>query len=96
MSSQKQRRAQWEAEKRAGYQAVDARSRGWCEAKGCDRKATNHHHMAGRVGPGVNDPSVLLHLCGWCDDRITREPEWAKANGYSLDRVPRGTSKDMS
>jgi hypothetical protein len=86
-SPQQARRAQWEAEKRAGYEIVDARSGGICEVDGCTRKATSHHHRAGRRGPGVNHPSMLLHLCAWCDHRITTDPLWAKEHGYSLDRV---------
>lgn len=82
-----------EAEKRAGYRAVDERSRGWCEAPGCDRRAASHHHMAGRVGPGVNDPDLIVHLCLECDLRVTTEPAWAKAEGLSVDRVPRRLSK---
>lgn len=95
-STQAKRRRQWEREKAEGYAAVDKRSGGVCEVSGCRRAAENHHHMAGRVGPGVNDPELLKHLCPPCDLRVTTEPEWAKANGLSLDRVPRGTSKDVA
>lgn len=94
-SRQKQRRARWEAEKRAGYRVVDIRSGGQCEVDGCRNRATSHHHKAGRVGPDVNHPSLLLHVCVECDLRITTEPEWAKANGYSVDRVPRPSSKTV-
>lgn len=95
MSSQRARRRAWEREKRAAYEVVDVRSGGLCEV--CrERRASSHHHRAGRVGPGVNHPSLLLHVCRECDHRITTEPLWAKEHGYSLDRVPRGTSKDVS
>lgn len=91
-SPQRRRRDEWEADKRAGYRAIEGRSGGVCEVRGCDRRAAHHHHKAGRVGPGVNDPDMLMHVCPRCDLRITTEPLWAKGEGYSLDRVPR-TSK---
>ena len=94
-SPQKRRRAQWEREKNEGYAVIDVRSGGVCEVDGCTRPATSHHHKAGRVGPGVNHPSMLLHVCARCDLRITTEPEWAKENGYSLDRVSRPSGKPV-
>lgn len=94
-SPQQQRRAMFEAAFRKGKVAVRKRSGGWCEVDGCDRRATSTHHKAGRRGPVdvVNDPALLMDLCGPHDHRVTTEPAWAKEQGYSLDRVSLPTPK---
>lgn len=88
-SRQRDNRLLFERAFQAGKRIVRERSKGWCEVDGCDRPATQTHHKAGRRGPIdlVNDPRMLLDVCAPCDHRITTEPEWAKAEGYSLDRV---------
>ena len=80
-----------------GKEAVKRRSRGWCEVRGCDRRAAHTHHKGGRRGPVdvVNDPAMLLHVCAECDLRITTEPAWAKREGYSVDRVPLPSEKSV-
>lgn len=92
-SPQRQRRLDFEREFRKAKAIVRVRSRGWCEVQGCDRKADHTHHKAGRVPntaqgrPNPNDPDLLLDVCVQCDHRITTEPEWAEANGYSMRRT---------
>jgi hypothetical protein len=43
----------------------------------------------------VNHPDMLLDVCAQCDHRITTEPAWAKAEGYSLDRVSLPSEKTV-
>ena len=87
-SPQRQRRLDFERQYAKARELVRKRSGGVCEV--CrENRATSTHHKAGRVGDGVNAPELLLHVCVWCDHRITTEPEWAKAEGYSVDRTNR-------
>lgn len=74
---------------------VAQRSRGWCEVRGCDNRGRHHHHRGGRVGEGVNDPDMVILLCPQCDHRVTTDPAWAKAEGYSVDRVSLPLSKSV-
>lgn len=74
---------------------VRKRSGGWCEVDGCDKRGRHHHHRGGRVGEGVNDPHMVILVCPEHDHRITTDPGWAKAEGYSVDRVSLPLSKSV-
>jgi hypothetical protein len=87
-SPQRERRRKWEADYRKAREVAKKRSNGVCEV--CRKcAATSTHHKAGRVGADVNDPEMLLRVCVWCDHKITTEPAWAKAQGFSVDRTNR-------
>lgn len=61
-----------------------------CEArlKGCTHKATDPHHMAGKPSKEqyLNEED-LLPVCRSCHDYIELHPEFAKANGFSKNRL---------
>lgn len=51
------------------------------------RDATEIHHMKGRVGSLLTDTKYFLPVCRDAHQRIELNPEWAKENGYSLNRT---------
>jgi hypothetical protein len=40
------------------------------------------HHIAGCIGPRLNDVSQWLAVCQGCHDRIGREGKWAREMGF--------------
>lgn len=74
---------------------VRKRSGGICEVRDCTSVGRHHHHRAGRVGEGVNDPDMVILVCPEHDHRITTDPAWAKAEGYSVDRLSLPLSKSV-
>lgn len=52
----------------------------------CKGEATDIHHMKGKIGLLLNDTRFFLSVCRQCHDKIESNPNWAKENGYSLDR----------
>lgn len=52
----------------------------------CGGEATQVHHIIGR-GIRTLDTSEWLPVCYPCHERIEHEPNWAKENGYSKDRL---------
>lgn len=60
-----------------------------CEAKlnGCTGKATDLHHAKGKVGELLTDKRYFKALCRSCHSYIEVHPEFAKENGYSLNRL---------
>lgn len=64
---------------------VEARSHGWCEVDGCNRRAVHLHHIGQRsltFGPERNSPGNLLHVCGGCHRHIHDDEGWARTMGY--------------
>jgi hypothetical protein len=74
----------------------------WIEDKNCavyhDRKAAQIHHMMGRVGyaddwarerdlPLLLDERYWLPVCFDGHRQIEHNPDWAKLNGYSIERT---------
>jgi len=71
--------------------AVAKRSGGFCEARtpACAVYATHFHHKAGRVGPGVNLPGMILHACDACHRQIHASPEESYRQGWMVKRLGR-------
>ena len=57
----------------------------------CHERATDVHHMQGRVGGLLLDESKWLPLCRDCHREVTVRPRWAIEQGYSLPRVGRAS-----
>lgn len=67
---------------------VQARSRGYCEARTdeCKGWATQYHHRAGREFDGCHDARYLLHVCGTgtfdgCHGVAHNRGDWSKRHG---------------
>jgi len=60
-----------------------------CQAKieGCKGKATEVHHMKGRVGDNYLNMKYFLSVCHHCHDIIERNPAFARQQGFSLSRL---------
>ena len=60
-----------------------------CEAKlrGCTITATDIHHAMGRVGDLLIDVSNFVALCRNCHTFIELNPDFAKKNGFSKNRL---------
>jgi hypothetical protein len=52
-----------------------------------ENKADQIHHRKGRIGSLLWDKSYFLASCDTCHRRVELNPEWAKDNGYSLNRL---------
>ena len=57
----------------------------YCEV--CGREANQIHHKAGRIGNLLADTRNFLAVCFSCHERIETNPDWAKENGYSKNRL---------
>lgn len=55
--------------------------------KVCNREATEVHHKLGRVGKNMLDTTEWLAVCSSCHHEIEMNPQWAKENGYSKNRL---------
>ena len=51
-----------------------------------ERAASEIHHMKGRTGELLTDPTYFLGVCRSCHNKITLNPEWAHDLGYSATR----------
>ena len=49
--------------------------------------ATQIHHKAGRTNDLLNDADYFLAVCSDCHVKIENHPDWAKKNGYSVQRT---------
>lgn len=60
-----------------------------CEARvpGCTIRATEIHHMKGRIGSLLTDKRYFLAVCRNCHNYIEMNPLWAKEKGFSLSRL---------
>lgn len=58
-----------------------------CQVDGCKNIPTDVHHMRGKIGDLLTDVNFFLAVCRGCHTRIETNPEWAKENGYSLNRL---------
>jgi hypothetical protein len=47
-------------------------------------KATDIHHLRGRVGTRLNDTQYFMAVCRSCHDEIHHNPRWAYENGLLL------------
>jgi len=50
-------------------------------------KATTVHHKKGRIGKLYLDTRFWIGLSMEGHEMVEKNPEWAKENGYSLDRL---------
>lgn len=57
-----------------------------CMVSGCDGKSTVHHAM-GRIGDLLWDIKYFRNLCWEHHKYVEEHPEWAKENGYSINRL---------
>ena len=51
------------------------------------KKATQVHHMAGRIGDLFLDKTFWLPVCHEAHRQIEENPLWAKDKGYSVNRL---------
>lgn len=51
------------------------------------QKATQVHHKKGRIGKLLTDVRFWLAVSAEGHKKIEENPEWAKENGYSLNRL---------
>lgn len=58
-----------------------------CKFKGCNLEATTVHHPKGRLGKLLTDETNFLGLCMEHHVYVENNPNFAKANGYSLGRL---------
>lgn len=57
-----------------------------CEA--CNfSPSTEIHHQKGKIGKLLYNPLYFLAVCRPCHNEIENNPEWAKENEYSIDRL---------
>lgn len=49
--------------------------------------ATDLHHAAGRIGSLLTDTRYFKALCRGCHTEVELNPEWAKENGLSVNRL---------
>ena len=47
-----------------------------------DRRATDIHHNAGRIGEKLNDTADWMAVCRCCHETIHREPSLARVKGW--------------
>lgn len=52
-----------------------------------NEKATTIHHKKGRIGDLLNDTRYWIALSMKGHEYVENNPEWAKQNGYSLNRL---------
>lgn len=58
-----------------------------CQVDGCPLPTTDVHHKCGRVGANLLDQRTWLAVCRGHHLQIEANPEWAKKNGYSENRL---------
>lgn len=58
-----------------------------CEFEGCNQKARDLHHKAGRSGDKFLDETKYMALCREHHTLITINSAWAIQNGYSESRL---------
>lgn len=70
---------------------VASRSQGFCEAQtsACSGFGQHFHHRAGRVGPGVNLPGMILHVCWRCHRYLHTHPLESYERGWLVRRLGR-------
>lgn len=86
-------RKEWEKEYRKNKKTFLA-SHPNCEAmlKGCGKKSVDVHHKKGRqTRDHYVNPQYFLAVCRNCHDIIERNPEFAKAFGFSESRLSKPT-----
>lgn len=58
-----------------------------CEFPYCDKKSTDLHHMAGRIGNNLTDETKFKALCRPCRRWVEENPIGAKELGLSMNRL---------
>jgi hypothetical protein len=58
-----------------------------CQVEGCKAPATEVHHRGGRVGKLLINVMYFLGTCRDHHIQIELNPEWAKEQGYSINRL---------
>lgn len=86
MSAKAQR---FQAEFNLSKSVVAKRSGGFCEARtsACTGFGEHFHHRAGRVGPGVNLPGSVLHVCVSCHRYLHSHPLESYDRGWLVKRL---------
>lgn len=59
----------------------------FCEVDSCKNLAMEVHHKSGRIGKLLTDIDNFLGVCRECHNKIELNPQWAKKQGYSLNRL---------
>lgn len=86
-SSKSARKREFDRELEAVKPVVAERSRGWCEFPDCTRWAVTFHHRKGRVGPDVNLPRHIAHLCDACHRHVHSHVTESYGNGMLVKRT---------
>lgn len=56
-----------------------------CEVDGCNKRSTNIHHKAGRIGNLLTDVNYFMACCSECHPKkIHENPSWAREKGYLI------------
>jgi len=58
-----------------------------CQFKGCNKESVDNHHKRGKIGRRLLDKRWFLAVCREHHDYLERNPNYAKANGYSSGRL---------
>ena len=60
-----------------------------CQAKleGCAIKATDLHHLAGRLGDTLTDKKYFMALCRTCHNKIEDGGKWVYELGFKIYRI---------
>lgn len=54
---------------------------------GCTKRATDVHHMAGRIGDEYLNVKNFLPVCRKCHDTLEKSPAAARRDGFSKSRL---------
>jgi hypothetical protein len=58
-----------------------------CEVINCKNRSNQVHHRKGRIGRLLCATEHFLAVCSPCHAEIELHVNWAKENGYSIDRL---------
>jgi hypothetical protein len=58
-----------------------------CQVNGCNLESSQCHHKKGRLGALLTNKKYFMAVCAEHHEKIETQPNWAKANGYSLSRL---------
>lgn len=57
-----------------------------CQFHGCNKKATDIHHQAGRENERLLDDTKFMSVCRFHHDYLHHNSAWAIQNGYSISK----------
>lgn len=55
-----------------------------CEVRECNNRSNQIHHVMGREGEKLTNPSYFLAICPDCHTKIHANPKWAQDEGYMI------------